>query len=486
MDWIPDSRHDVYVIVHFLIQVGIALRVVLLRRPTGESLAWIAVVFALPVAGPILYLLIGELRLGRKRGRRYAELTKPVKEWLAAMPGRSPFEWQRLPEEFQPVSQLFERTIGLPSIPGNCVDLLSPWKQIFERLLSDIDGAKSSCHLEFYIWQDGGEADQVSDALIRARERGVECRVLVDAVGSRRFLKSAVAKKLRAAGVLLCAALPGGIIRMLFVRFDLRMHRKIVVIDGQIGYTGSLNLVDPRYFKRGEGFGQWVDAMVRLEGPAVEALQITFLGDWYEETDATLEDVKQEADAVPQPKCGDCPVQVMPSGPDLPAGSVDLVLLTAVYSARRELVITTPYFMPNESLAQALVAAVRRGVNVIVVIPKKVDSRLVRYASGTVKGQLLEAGVRIAQFGGGLLHTKSVSIDGDYSLFGSVNLDPRSLRLNFEILLALYDAEFTGRLRELQQSYIDKSKLMDLEAYRRRPRMRQAAESFARLLAPLL
>jgi cardiolipin synthase len=149
-------------------------------------------------------------------------------------------------------------------------------------------------------------------------------------------------------------------------------------------------------------------------------------------------------------------------------------------------VITTPYFMPNESLTQALVAAVRRGVKVIVVIPKKVDSTLVRYASGTVKGQLLDAGVRIAQFSGGLLHTKSVSIDGSYSLFGSVNLDPRSLRLNFEILLALYDADFTARLRNLQQEYIDKSKLMDVEAYRRRSIMRQAAESFARLLAPLL
>jgi cardiolipin synthase A/B len=486
MDWIPDSRRDVYVIVHFLVQLAIALRVVMQRRPTGESLAWIAVVFALPVAGPLLYLLIGELRLGRKRGRRYVELTKPVKEWLAAMPGRSPFPWPRLPEEFQPVAQLFERTIGLPSIPGNHVELLSPWQRVFEQLLADIDAAKSSCHLEFYIWNVGGTADKVADALIRARARGVECRVLVDAVGSRKFLRSEVATRLKSAGVRICAALPGGIIRMLFVRFDLRMHRKIVVIDGRIGYTGSINLVDPRYFKRGEGFGQWVDAMVRVEGPAVEALQITFLGDWYEETDATLEDVQQEADAEPQPSRGDCPVQVMPSGPDLPAGSVDLVLLTAVFSARDELVITTPYFMPNESLAQALVAAVRRGVNVIVVIPKRVDSRLVRYASGTVKEQLLEAGVRIAQFGGGLLHTKSVTIDGAYSLFGSVNLDPRSLRLNFEILLALYDAEFTGRLRELQQEYLDKSKLMDLEAYRRRPKLRQAAESFARLLAPLL
>jgi cardiolipin synthase len=176
----------------------------------------------------------------------------------------------------------------------------------------------------------------------------------------------------------------------------------------------------------------------------------------------------------------------MPSGPDLPAGSIELVLLTAVYTARHELVITTPYFVPNESLVQGLVAAARRGVNVIIVIPAKVDSKLVRYASSAAIGVLLEAGVRIAQFGGGLLHTKSVSIDGTHCLFGSVNLDPRSLRLNFEIVLAMYDSEFTGKLRALQQQYLDQSMLLDLTAYNQRPWTKQVVENIARLLAPLL
>ncbi|MEM9658001.1 MAG: phospholipase D-like domain-containing protein, partial [Planctomycetota bacterium] len=258
------------------------------------------------------------------------------------------------------------------------------------------------------------------------------------------------------------------------------------VIDGCVAYTGSLNLVDPRYFKKEAGVGQWVDAMLRIEGPAVEALQITFLGDWYSETEATLDSLRETGDAYPQPARGDCPVQVMPSGPGVEIDAVEQVLITAVYSADRELVLTTPYFVPSEPLSMALVAAARRGVKVVIVVPKRVDSALVRYASNSFKAGLLRAGVRIALFGDGLLHTKSVTVDGTHSLFGSVNLDPRSFRLNFEILLAIYNREFTNQLRELQQQYIDRSELLDLETFLRRPKSRQVAESFARLLGPLL
>jgi cardiolipin synthase len=281
-------------------------------------------------------------------------------------------------------------------------------------------------------------------------------------------------------------ALPGGLLRLPFVRLDLRLHRKIAVIDGRIAYTGSLNLVDPRYFKQDAGVGQWIDAMVRIEGPAVEALQITFLADWYVETDAELAELQKSGDAIPQPPRGECAVQVLPSGPGLMTNAVEHVLLMAVYAARKELILTTPYFLPSDALNLALIAAARRGVKVILVIPKRVDSTLVRYASGTYITDLLQAGVRIAHFTGGLLHTKSVTVDGSYCLFGSVNLDPRSLRLNFEILLAIYDQQFTERLRELQQSYIDDSQLLDLEAHLSRPWPQQALENFARLLGPIL
>ena len=471
---------------HFAIQVAIGFRVVMRRRSTGETMSWILVVFVLPIVGPLLYLMIGELRLGRRRARRFIELMPPIKQWLADIPKRSLVDWSRLEGDFEPLSELCERTIGVPSLVGNQVELINDWQHVFARLIADIDAAQSTCHLEFYIWNVGGEADRVAEALIRAQQRGVVCRVIVDSLGSRGFLRSEIAERLRDAGIVILEALPGGLLRMPFVRFDLRLHRKIVVIDGRIAYTGSLNLVDPRYFKRGAGVGQWVDAMVRIEGPAVEALQITFLADWYVESDATLDEIKQYDAAAPQPKRGDCAVQVMPSGPELDSDAVEQVLLTAIYSARRELLITTPYFVPSESLSMALVAAARRGVKVVLIVPKHVDSLLVRYASAAFKGDLLEAGVRVALFGDGLLHTKSVSVDGSHCLFGSVNLDPRSFRLNFEILLAIYNSEFTTRLVELQQHYIDRSELMDWETYRTRPRTQQVAENFARLLGPLL
>jgi cardiolipin synthase len=484
--WLPNSTASTFLFFNFCLQVAIGLRVIMQRRPTGETLAWFMVVFSMPFLGPLLYLMLGELRLGRRRAGRFTELTKPLMSWLHDIRQRSLVDWNALEADYKPLAEMCERTIGVPALAGNRVDLLDDWEHIFKRLRADIEAATSTIHIEFYIWSDGGEADQVADALVHAQRRGVTCRVLVDALGSHRFLRGKICKRLREGGVEVVAALPGGLFRLPFVRFDLRLHRKIVVIDGRIGYTGSLNLVDPRYFKKDAGVGEWIDAMVRVEGPAVEAMQIIFLADWYVESHAELEELTDSADAKPQPARGDVETQVMPSGPDLPANAIEQVLLTAIYSAREELLITTPYFVPSEPLMLALVSAARRGVKVVLVLPRRVDSKLVRYASSAFKGELLEAGVRVALFNDGLLHTKSVTVDRTHSLFGSVNLDPRSFRLNFEILLAMYDSKFTAQLADLQQKYIDRSELMDLEAYRNRPLIHKILESFARLLGPLL
>jgi cardiolipin synthase A/B len=474
------------IIAHLAVQFALAFRVVMQKRPPSETLSWLMVIFVFPILGPILYLMFGELWLGRRRERRFVELYAPVRRWLATLPERRLVDWSRMDDGFEQLAQVGERTIGVPAVGGNKLVLLDQWFDVFERLIFDIDAAKSTCHIEFYIWEAGGIADQVVEALVRAQTRGITCRVLVDAMGSRSFLRSPMAKKLREAGVQLKDALPGGLFRLTLVRFDLRQHRKVVVIDGRIGYTGSLNMADPRLFKQDAGVGQWIDAMARIEGPAVEALAISFLSDWYVETKVSLDELQRTGDAKPQPLCGDSTVQVMPTGPGLARHAVEHVLLNAVYAAREEIVLTTPYFVPSEAFSLALVAAARRGVKVILVVPARIDSSLVRYASGAFQGELLEAGVRIAAFSDGLLHTKSVTVDGRHSLFGSVNLDPRSFRLNFEILLAIYDSQFTAELRKVQQHYIDRSLLLDLDAYQRRPKLRQAAENFARLLGPLL
>lgn len=475
------------VFLHLAIQLLLAFRVLMQRRPVGETLAWMLVILVFPfLIGAIFYLLLGELRLGQRRARRFENLYAPIRDWLHRLKERFAEKPLRLTSKAEQLSQLGEQTFGLPTLPGNAIELIDTWQGVFRRLETDIDAATSSCHLEFYIWQVGGEVDLIIAALFRARERGVVCRILVDALGSRKFLKSDAAQRLRNAGVQVQDALTGGILRLPFVRFDIRLHRKIVVIDGRIAYTGSLNMVDPRYFKKESGVGEWVDAMVRIEGPAVEPLAITFLADWYIESNSELNELQKSGDANPQPKIAEAPAQVLPSGPAYIRGAIEQILIMAVYTAREELVLTTPYFVPNETLTMALASAAQRGVKVILIVPAKVDSLLVRHASRASKGDLLSAGVRIANFHGGLLHTKSLTIDGEISLLGSVNLDPRSLRLNFEISLAVYDRDFTSRLRALQQKYIDESTLMDLELWQKRSVGTRVAENVARLWSPLL
>jgi cardiolipin synthase len=275
--------------------------------------------------------------------------------------------------------------------------------------------------------------------------------------------------------------------RMLFVRFDLRLHRKIVVIDDAVAYTGSFNLVDPRFFKQEAGVGQWVDAMARIEGPAVLSLNAIFRWDWEVETgrdpNKLPDTAKMAVDANQGPAAS---VQVVPSGPGIMGDSVHQLLLMAIYAARKELSMTTPYFVPDEAIAAALLSAARRGVSVTLILPAKNDSRLVHYTCRSHFDELLTAGVRIFGFNGGLLHTKSAVVDRETSLFGTVNLDVRSFWLDFEVTLWVCDAPFAERLLALQQKYVKDSVAVDPVAWRRRSATERFSENLARLCSPLL
>jgi cardiolipin synthase len=478
-------------IADWLLRIGLSLRVIMRRRPVGVSLAWISVILIAPFVGAIIYLLFGELRLGRARAKRALEIHGPYAAWLESLRHRYPLPTVETDEEaihadVPPLARMIEAGAGFPPLPGNSLELLGDTASAFRSLIADIDGAKSTCHLAFYIWAVGGLADDVADALIRAEARGVTCRLLVDAMGSAAFLKSEQAERLRRGGVELYGALrvrPWG---FLFERIDLRLHRKIVVIDGRVGYTGSLNIADPRYFKQGAGVGQWVDAMVRIQGPAVEALAVTFLEDWELETSVDLRELVVTSDLHDNPASGLALVQVLPSGPNSPAEVVKAVVMQALYAARHELVVTTPYFVPDEPLLIAMASAAMRGVDVNLIVPAKNDSKLVDLASRAFEGDLARAGVKIWQFNAGLLHTKSITVDGRFSLFGSVNLDPRSMALNFEITLAVFDTGFTSRLRALQRSYIEGSTAFDVSVWETRPWHVKLAENTARLVGPLL
>ena len=472
---------------HALVIIGVTVRVIMMRLAVGTALAWIILIFFLPFAGALLYLVIGEKRLGRKRIQRAASIWGEYRRWLQQLPQQSPEERSGLSPESAAVSRLPEGALGMPVLSGNRLQIMDTAETILRSIIADIERARHFCHMEFYIWNEGGKANEVCEALMRAATRGVACRVLLDALGSSRFLKSRWVKRLAKSGVEISVALPVSPVRMFFVRFDLRLHRKIVVIDDAVAYTGSFNLVDPRFFKKEAGVGQWVDAMTRIEGPAVLSLNTIFKWDWEVETGHNLKALpgpgELRADANQGPAAS---VQVVPSGPGRAGDSVHQLLLMSIYTARKELSMTTPYFVPDEAITSALISAARRGVEVTLILPEKNDSRLVHYTCRSHFDELLEAGARIYGFTGGLLHTKSAVVDSEISLFGTVNLDIRSFWLDFEVTLCVYDPLFAERLLALQQKYIENSVQVDPVAWRNRPATERFSENLARLCSPLL
>jgi cardiolipin synthase len=468
------------------IRIGLSVRVIKRRLPVGVALAWLGVILILPLVGAGLYLLLGEYRLGRTRARRAPHLALDCQKRFpqyfstgAAGDGVTTMGGEAL-------ARVAQALLGAPPLPGNRLELLPNAEAAFPALLADIDGAARTCDLEFYIWSPGGCADEVARALIRAAARGVSCRVLLDAIGSKAFLRSRWVSDLRKAGVQVQAALNAGLLRLVVARPDLRLHRKIVVIDGAIGYTGSLNLADPQLFKQDAGVGQWVDALARVQGPAVGVLALTFTQDWALETGTPPDWERLPALEARDSAVGPAPVQVLRTGPDARVDAIAQVLLATVYAANQELVLTTPYFVPGEAMLAALIAAAARGAKVTLIVPARVDSRLVGYASQAFQADLIRAGVRVALYQGGLLHTKSITVDGRFCLFGSVNLDPRSLRLDFEITLVVYDEAFTRAVRQLQQTYVEKSVMLDLAACASRSALERFKEDTARLFGPVL
>jgi cardiolipin synthase len=469
-------------LLHVAVLLAVALRLFSRRNTNGSALAWLLLVILVPVVGVVMYLLIGERRLGRTWMRRAIAMQPQVLEWARGIPAASLAAPDSLAPGAQGICRLASGAVGMPLMAGHRLQLLPDSESSMQALIADIDAATASVHTEFYIWSAGGFVDDFVAALARAAQRGVPCSALMDSLGSRPFFKSESVARLRAAGVRVVEVLPVNPLRALFVRFDLRDHRKIAVIDRRIAYTGSMNIADPRFFKQDAGVGEWVDAMVRVEGPAAWALEAVSL---------SLTALQTGADFAPPPPpdlppAGSSLVQIFPSGPQSSSRHIEQLLLAAIYSARREVVLTTPYFIPSEALLTALRSAAMRGVRVVLIVPARVDSMLVRYAGNAYFNDLLAAGVEVLCFGDGLLHTKSMVIDGEVTIFGTVNLDLRSFELNFEVSLIAYDPAFSAATRELQARYAARSTPIDQAQWLARPWWRRTLENAVQMMSPLL
>lgn len=316
--------------------------------------------------------------------------------------------------------------------------------------------------------------------------RGVRCRLMLDSAGSVDFFRSPYPALMRAAGVHVVEALHVSLLRVFLRRMDLRQHRKMVLIDNYVAYTGSMNMVDPRFFKQDAGVGQWIDIMARMEGPVATAMGIIFSCDWEIETGERILPPLPDVNIMPFEQATGHTIQVIASGPGFPEGVIHQALLTSIYAAREQLVMTTPYLVPSDDLLQAICTAAQLGVEVHIIVPRHNDSMLVGWASRAFFAELLEAGVLIHQFEGGLLHTKSVLVDGQLSLVGTVNLDMRSLWLNFEITLVIDDDDFGSDLARVQEDYIARSRLIEPKVWSKRPYWQRIVERLFYFFSPLL
>lgn len=477
--WLPHLFYS----LDLIIRIGLSLRILSRSMSVGVTFAWMTIVLAVPYLGAFLYLLIGENRLGERRLLRARAVIEQSHQWRKTLNKHAALSTTAIPQQYTTLDLQARNVIGYPTLPGNELQLLTDYETVFRSLIKDIKDAQSSCLLEFYILEEGGLVDDVLQAISDTGKRGIKINILLDSVGSKGFLKSHTCKNMRDAGIGITEALHVSAARMLFQRVDIRNHRKIAVIDNRIAYTGSQNLVDPRFFKQGAGVGEWVDIMMRIEGPAVSVLHNVATMDLSVEAGkvASFSDKTISMQAA-----GDIPVQVIPSGPVFRVGAIHQLLMGVIYTARHELVITTPYFAPDDALTEALVAAANRGVKVTLVIPARVDSRLIRYATPALLESLITAGIKVAKFDGGLLHTKSITVDDSFCVAGSVNMDMRSLWLNFEISLFVYHPGFCKQLRELQQLYIEQSTFVDPVQFHKRSKTQRLAASIMRLFAPVL
>jgi cardiolipin synthase len=460
-----------------------ALRLVMLvvvprRRTPAAAKGWLLLILFEPWIGLLLYLLIGSTKLPRRQREQFAKLPQALAKVIGRLANHPNIFHPEVGPGLSQAVTLAENLGQSPILGGNAVELLVDYNETIARLVTDIDRAVHHVHLQFYIFADDRVTAPVIDALGRAAKRGVRCRVLADAFGSRPALRTLV-PRLTALGVAIHAMLPVSLFPWKMARLDLRNHRKIAVIDGRTGYTGSQNLIASD-FKKGIAYE---DVMVRVTGPVVLELQYVFASDWFLETSEVLDGATE----FPGPDiAGNVPAQVLPSGPAFPTQNNQRLIVALVHGARQQVVLTTPYFIPDEPLLQAMQTAVLRGVSVHLVVSDRADQFLVSQAQRSYYEELLEAGVQIHLYRENFLHAKHLSIDDAVALIGTSNLDIRSFSLNAEVMLMIYDSDLVAQLAVEQQRCFANARLLTLAAWGQRSFGNKLTQNLVRLLSPLL
>ncbi len=429
--------HWVWAALTVFVSLLASLHALFLKRDLRATLGWMGLIWLAPLVGAILYLLFGVNRIQR----RAVELRGGRSRYLHAPPAIAAEELV-VPTAHADLARLVGAVTGRPLLPGNAVRPLLNGDEAYPEMLRAIDGANSSLSLMTYIFDDDEIGQAFSDRLAAAQARGVQVRVLVDAAGAR-YSRHPINRRLERLGVPCALFLPARLSRL--IHFNLRNHRKLLISDGKIAFTGGMNI---RAGHRLEPAPKHPvqDLHFRLEGPVVRQLQESFAEDWEFTTKEALPDAPWFPELV---SSGPVLARAVADGPDEDLFSLSLTMQGAIASARRSIRIATPYFLPDSALAQALGVAALRGVEVDIILPQRGNLPVVAWAMWAQIWQVLDHGCRVWLSPPPFDHTKLMLVDESWSFFGSTNWDPRSLRLNFELNVETYDAELAGRLTEL-------------------------------------
>lgn len=454
------------------------------KRSAAASRTWLLLIFFAPFVGLLLYAMFGRIYYPISRRSRLSAFNQGINEVRVSLPVPPREFAENSHSTSKTIADLAERLGQLPLMGGNATQLFDDYDQTLDQIVADIDAATRHIHLLMYIYAVDDVGRRLTDALLRAAGRGVSCRVMLDAMGAKDGLRR-FRQPMQAAGIEVVEVLPIGSLRSVLTgknaRFDLRNHRKIIVIDGTIGYIGSQNIVDKN--ANHELHLPNEELVVRTTGPIVNELQAVFVSDHYIETDRVD---FQADDFINVPSAGDEVAQVLPSGPGYGTENAQMVLISLIHRAQKRIVITTPYFVPDEAFLQALQIAVYRGVEVHLVLSLRLNQRFTQAAQESFYSTLLDYGVHIHLYAPAFLHAKHVTIDDDIALIGSTNMDIRSFALNAEVALIVYDKTFVARMQTIQQRYFQHSQTIDREAWRQRPLPRRTFQNLARLADSLL
>ena len=473
-----------------LVAVDYAIRIIALgvvpgnRRPT-TAMAWLLGIFFLPIPGIILFSLFGNHRLSDRRVRRQAEINQAVRENTKELETEgSNYDG---PEWVLNAAELNRRLGSFPTLDGNKVDLQRDYHESIEQMTRAVEKAARYVHVEFYIMGYDADTRGFFNALKEAAGRGVTVRLLFDHIGTLRIKGyRKMLRELRESEIQWRRMLPVEPFRGRWRRPDLRNHRKLLVVDGAVAFTGSQNLIEPAYHKgRNRRSGRkWVELMARVEGPVVDELNVVFATDWNAETDENLERELSLYEWTFDP--GDVTCQVVPSGPGFSTENNLRLFASLIYSASDRISITSPYFVPDDTLLYAVTTAAQRGVEVELFVSEQGDQFLVDHAQRSYYEALLRAGIRIYQYPKPLvLHAKHFTIDNEVAVLGSSNMDMRSFSLNLEVSVMMFDGTIVEQMRRVEDTYRALSKELLLENWVGRPVWQRYIDNVARLTATL-